>query len=749
MLPAWCVFALGLVGTCLAYWLAEVAAQQDGTQRFDTPAMVAAAGLVFSVLLWAIAWSLARNRAHVAAAADRVRAEIEVRDQLRETEASFRYLFEKNPNPMWVYDCETLQILEVNEAAISHYGWSRDEFLAMTVADLRPAEDVMKLEAYIRSRPPGLQAAGEWRHLVRGGRTIDVDIVSFQLEFQQRKAVLVVARDITESRRAAQALKESEATARGVLDAALDAYVRMDQHGRITEWNRMAEQMFGWHRDEVVGKPLDEILIPPDRREAHRNGLRRYLATGVGSMLNRRVEVEAQRRDGSSLPAEITILEVSTEHGRAFSAFLRDLTDKKQAQAQLLHAQKLEAVGRLTGGVAHDFNNLLTVVMGNLELAAARATADSQLSELIKEALAAGHRGAALTHRLLAFSRQQALQPARTDLNDVVSGMSGMLKRTLGEDIEIEVRLDENLWPELADKSQVESALLNLAINARDAMPEGGKLTIETANATLDAEYADGHEEVTAGDYVMLAVSDTGSGMASDVVERAIEPFFTTKEVGKGSGLGLSMIFGFAKQSNGHLKIYSEPGHGTTVKLYLPRAANERTEVQAASPTTAHTGGDETILVVEDEDAVRKLVIANLRRLGYKTLEAADAVQAREILESDQPIDLLFTDVVLPGGKTGRQLAEEARDFRPSMRVLFTSGYTQNSIRAPGPAGCRRQPVVKALSPRGACTEGQGGASRRVMPKHAISHPSGAVPAQAARTLALPGRRPRGRAELQ
>jgi PAS domain S-box-containing protein len=679
-------------------WTLRFAALPGLLPKRNTPAGVAAGGFIISLLLWAITGSLARNRAQTVAAAARLQADVEVREQvaaqLREAEAGFRYLFEKNPNPMWVYDRETLEILEVNEAATLHYGWSREEFQRMTIANLRPPEDVPRLEAYVRRRPPGLQMSGEWRHLVKDGRIIDVELAGYGLDFRQRQAALVVARDITESKRAAQALKESEASARGVLDAALDAYVRMDQDGRITEWNLMAERVFGWTRDEAMEKPLTEILIPPEQREAHRQGLKRYLATGEGPMLNRRIEVHALRRDGGRLPVEITILAVTTESGKAFGAFLRDLTEKKRAEAQLLHAQKLEAVGRLTGGVAHDFNNLLTVIIGNLELAAPRAAHDPHLAEAIKDALAAGERGAALTYRLLAFSRQQALQPVRTDLNEIVVGMLSLLKRTLGEDIEIEARLGDKLWPELADKSQVENALLNLAINARDAMPEGGKLTIETRNTTLDTEYAAGQEEVMAGDYVMLAVSDTGTGMTPEIAQQAIDPFFTTKEVGKGSGLGLSMIFGFAKQSRGHLKIYSESGHGTTVKLYLPRAQAARQQAPPPELASAEEGGSETVLVVEDEEAVRKLVIANLKRLGYRTLEAADAVQAEAILKGDEPIDLLFTDVILPGGKTGRQLADEGRALRPAMRVLFTSGYTQNSITHQGTL----DPGVKLLS---------------------------------------------------
>jgi len=674
-LPAWLVFAVALCATWAAWYLVRTAGK---------PLIVAGGGFVVSVLLWAIAWSLARNRRQTAAAAAQLEADIRGREdieaQLREAETGFRYLFSKNPNPMWVFDHATLEILEVNEAAVEHYGYPREEFLRMQITDLRPPEDVPQLKSYISRRPPGLKEAGQWRHVMKDGRTIDVEIVSYTLEFRRRASALVVARDVTRSKRAEDALKESEAASRGVLDAALDAYIRMDQAGCITEWNLMAEKTFGWRRNEVLGRPLHELLIPPARREAHRQGLRRFLATGEGPLLNRRVEVNALHRDGREFPVEVTILAVETNQGHIFSAFLRDLTEKKQAEAQLHQAQKMEAVGQLTGGIAHDFNNLLTVIIGNLELAGTQQTRDPFLASCMRQALDAADRGAALTHRLLAFSRQQALQPGRTDLKEVIGEMISLLRRTLGEDIGIEVRLAEDLWPEHADKIQVESALLNLAINARDAMPEGGKLTIEAANVTLDAEYTERNAEVEPGDYVMLAVTDTGTGMPPEVVERAFDPFFTTKDIGRGTGLGLSMIYGFAKQSGGHLKIYSEVGHGTTVKLYLPRATTVQPEVTTRSAEEQENHGKETILAVEDEDAVRKLVVRNLRSMGYVVIDAADAGQAIELLRGDQPVDLLFTDVVLPGGMTGRQLADEARALRPDIRVLFTSGYTQNSI---------------------------------------------------------------------
>jgi CheY-like chemotaxis protein len=329
--------------------------------------------------------------------------------------------------------------------------------------------------------------------------------------------------------------------------------------------------------------------------------------------------------------------------------------------------------------VAHDFNNLLTVVIGSLDLALGRV--QTEMRPVIESSLRAAERGAALVRQLLAFSRRQTLIPEALDFNRLVSGMEDLLRRTLGEHIGIEMKLASELWSALADKGQVESALLNLAVNARDAMPAGGKLTIETGNTHLDKDYAIRNAEVTPGDYVMLAVTDTGTGMPPEVIEHAFEPFFTTKEIGKGSGLGLSMIYGFAKQSGGHLKIYSELGHGTTVRLYLPRLSAE-----AAPATTAlagpadHPRGGETILVVEDDADVRRFVVGQLRDLGYRVLEAADGPSAQTILDSDQSIDLLLTDVVMPGGITGRHLAEEAKQRRPNLKTLYSSGYTENSI---------------------------------------------------------------------
>ena len=340
----------------------------------------------------------------------------------------------------------------------------------------------------------------------------------------------------------------------------------------------------------------------------------------------------------------------------------------------------MEAVGQLTGGVAHDFNNLLTAIIGNLDLLRRRMTDEAEL-HFLDIALRAGHRGAELTQRLLAFSRRQPLSPEPTDVNRRVPDLTELLHRTLGEHIEIETVLAGGLWHAMIDPAQLDSALLNLALNARDAMPDGGKLTIETMNTHLDRSYAETNVDVAAGQYVLVAVSDTGHGMAPGVIEKAFEPFFTTKSEGGGSGLGLSMVYGFIKQSGGHVKIYSEVGHGTTVKLYMPKAGDTAREgVASADFAQALPEGSETIFVVEDDSDVRSYVISALGMLGYDIIDAPDGPQALERLGEISKIDLLLTDVVLPGGMTGPEVAAEVRKRFPEVKVLYTSGYTENAI---------------------------------------------------------------------
>ena len=358
-----------------------------------------------------------------------------------------------------------------------------------------------------------------------------------------------------------------------------------------------------------------------------------------------------------------------------------DITERRRTEQQLSHAVKMEAIGQLTGGLAHDFNNLLTVILGNAEILTEELADAPKLGGLAEIIQTAAERGAELTNQLLAFSRRQALEPKAIDVNKLISGMDKMMRRMIGAHVEIELIRGAGLWSATADPAQLESALLNLAINARDAMGAGGKLTIETCNSHIDETYAATHDEVTPGRYVLISVTDTGTGMTPETMAKAFDPFFSTKEVGKGTGLGLSMVFGFVKQSGGHIKIYSEIGYGTTFKIYLPRAygpadVNEEGIVAASFEPQ----GNETILVVEDTEILREHVLGLLRALDYRAIEASSGKEALEVLRSSARVDLLFTDIVMAGGMNGRELAEQAQLLRPGLKVLYTSGYTENAI---------------------------------------------------------------------
>jgi signal transduction histidine kinase/CheY-like chemotaxis protein len=359
----------------------------------------------------------------------------------------------------------------------------------------------------------------------------------------------------------------------------------------------------------------------------------------------------------------------------------RDMTERLAAEERLRRAQRLEAIGQLTGGVAHDFNNLLAVIIGNLEQLGGDASADPEKAECWADALEAALRGAELTRQLLAFARRQSLNAEVLDINQRVSATISLLRRTLGEQITVETLLAADLWPALADPAQFEAALVNLAINARDAMAAGGRLTIETANAVLDESYARENLEVTPGNYVMIAMSDTGTGMAPDVLARVFEPFFTTKGPGKGTGLGLSMVYGFLRQSHGHIKVYSEVGHGTTVRLYLPQSTSGEAKTDVDQPAVFDSAKrNQTVLVVEDNAKVRKVVAQQLHELGYNVIEAENGEAALEVLRRGDAVDLLFTDVVMPG-MSGSDLAAAARVVRPGIKVLFTTGFAKASLQ--------------------------------------------------------------------
>ncbi len=431
-------------------------------------------------------------------------------------------------------------------------------------------------------------------------------------------------------------------------------------------------------RGTTLGTVYLRSFTEPMARRVQRYGLIALLVTMVSVVV---AVLAVTHRALSRAHAELA------EHAAELATVNLDLEtqigQREKVEEALRQAQKMEAIGQLTGGVAHDFNNLLQVILGNLERLAPRLRgtgADDELRRLIDAASRAAARAATLTQRLLAFSRRQPLMPTTLDVNRLVVGMSELISRTLGEAIRTETLLSGNVWRVSADENQLESALLNLAVNARDAMPSGGRLTIETRNVTLDEAYARSQDGVQPGDHVQIAVTDTGAGMTKDVVERAFDPFFTTKGIGQGTGLGLSQVYGFVRQSGGHVRIYSEPGHGTTVKLYLPRqgamAARETTPMPASVPRGVNT---ETILVVEDEPDVRVFARDTLRGLGYAVREAGDGKAALEIIEREPQVRLLLTDIGLPGGLDGRELADEVRRRRPDLKVVFTTGYARDA----------------------------------------------------------------------
>jgi two-component system cell cycle sensor histidine kinase/response regulator CckA len=462
------------------------------------------------------------------------------------SEERYRLLFEANPLPMWVYDADTLRFLAVNEAAVRAYGYTRSEFLAMTIAEIRPREDVEALLSDLRERGgPGSSVPGTWRHRRKDGTLIDVEITAGRVIFEGRPAALVLAHDVTERLR------------------------------------------------------LEE---------------------------------------------------------------------------RLAQAEKMEAIGRLAGGVAHDFNNLLTVISGYAEILLARPGIEGR--EQLSEIAHAAEQAAGLTRSLLAFSRRQVLHPRVLDVNEIVAGMEPIVRRIIGDDVSVGVRLAPGLSPVEADWAQLERVILNLAANARDAMPEGGRLTIETADVDLDGEYVRSRGEGTPGPNVLLAVSDTGVGMSEDVLRHLFEPFFTTKDPGAGTGLGLATVFGVVKQSGGSIYVYSEEDRGTTFKIYLP-AAQQDVELEPVAIDGASERGSETIMLVEDDERVRELVRLMLESNGYRVLAVAGAEEAERVCTQD--VDLLLTDVVMPG-VNGRVLAERLSETAPTMRILFMSGYSDEAV---------------------------------------------------------------------
>jgi PAS domain S-box-containing protein len=561
------------------------------------------------------------------------------------------------------------------------YGWSAEEAIGRISHELLATEFPIPLPEILAE----LRKAGEWKgelvHTHRDGNRV---VVASQWALHrdgngEPKSIVKLDWDVTEARRAQSMVSEREARLRSILETAPDAIITIDERGIVQSFSAAAERLFGYAPGEVIGRNV-KMLMPAPHRENHDGYLARYLRTGEKRIIGIGRQVEAQRKDGTIFPMQLAVGEVKLGDAHIFSGFITDLTMRVKMEQDLRQAQKMEAIGQLTGGVAHDFNNLLTVISGNLEMLEVRLK-NAEHRELLKEAQEASQLGADLAKRLLAFGRRQSLNPKPIDLKSLVGGMVDLLRRSLGGMVQIETRLAEGLPMIMVDPGRVENALLNLAVNARDAMPKGGQLVIETARAEIDQDYAAAYPDVVPGNYVTLAVTDTGTGMAPEIRQRAFEPFYTTKGPGAGSGLGLSMVYGFVKQSGGHVQLYSEVGHGTTVRLYLPaRDADAIVMERRGAASVPRAASGETVLVVEDDPRVRRVSVRRLKELGYAVIEADGGPAALLELGREAPIDLLFTDIVMSRGMTGVDLAHEARRRRPELKILFTSGYAEPAV---------------------------------------------------------------------
>ncbi|WP_213286558.1 PAS domain S-box protein [Bradyrhizobium sp. sGM-13] len=492
-------------------------------------------------------------------------------------------------------------------------------------------------------------------------------------------ADLADGRNGAEEGRADQTLIDSE-MAQAIIEGSLDAFVQTDERCVILGWSPHAEALMGWTRTEAIGRSVDELVFPESQRTVHRQWIDRFLSEAAGDAVGGRYETLLLHKDGREFFAEVSLTALRRGEGYVINAFIRDITAKRAAEEQLFRTQKMESVGQLTGGIAHDFNNVLTVITGTIEILADGVKHDPALASIARMIGDAADRASQLTASLLAFARKQPLRPRETDVNALVEEVVQLLEPTLGRQIQIETALSDQVWPALVDGSQLSSALVNLAINARDAMPDGGRLLFRTGNLTRGEHDAD-MGGLGAGAYVVIEVIDAGAGIPPAIRDRIFEPFFSTKQFGVGTGLGLSMVFGFAKQSGGSVVVESEEGKGACFRILLPKADTEPSDALDASDAPPEAdgelrGGTETILCVEDDDVVRAHVVGRLESLGYKVIAAASAAQALELVNSGAAFDLLFTDIVMPGAINGRQLAEEVAKLRRPLRVLYTSGHT-------------------------------------------------------------------------
>jgi two-component system cell cycle sensor histidine kinase/response regulator CckA len=622
-------------------------------------------------------------------------------EALRSSEARYRLFFEDNPLPGWLFDLKSLRFLDVNHAAIEHYGYSRDEFLSMTLLDIRPPSEVAALLKSTSGLTPGADQRGRRKHKKKNGEIIDAEIISHVLEGAE-PAVFTLAHDVTDRLRRETEIREATERLSLALAASRTGVWTWDAVDDHMAWDANTHQIHGIEPGAFGGKFADflNVIHPEDRDK-----IAASVATAGEGPAELAVEFRTVWPDDS--------VHFVAARGRAFFDHTRglirvtgvsqDVTEQHKLTEQLRQAQKMEAIGQLAGGIAHDFNNVLNVILGYSKLLLSNSTPHDPAYRRLDEIRKAGERAAALTQQLLAFSRKQVLQPRVVSLGDTLTEMEQMVQRIIGEHIKVITQIDEGLGQVKIDPTQAHQVILNLVVNARDAMPDGGTLTMEVSNAELDESSARAHG-LAAGRYVMLAVSDNGSGMTPEIRQRVFEPFFTTKGTGQGTGLGLATVYGIVQQSEGHIWLYSEPGIGTTFKIFLPRV-DEPMEARVPEPIVEIARGEETILVVEDDPAVRGLVEEILRPVGYNVIVAENGeVAVRAAQAHKGKIDLLLTDVVMPimGGK---EVADRLAALRPGIKVLFMSGYTGNAIAQHGTLDPDVAFIQKPFTPESLCAK--------------------------------------------
>lgn len=616
---------------------------------------------------------------------------VEATESLRKSEARYRQLVDMLPTAIFVHGEN--RILFGNVAFARLFGANEiSELLGRSPFELvHPScYDLLRRRQEELERTGSSVAGCDMLGVRVDGKVVPVHVVAASVEGYGKRATLVALTDLTERERAIALL-------RSVLDSVGDAIVTTNVRGIVTSANRATERLFGYRVEELIGKNVS-LLMPENHQREHDRYIADYVRTRIPRVIGIGREVEGRRKDGTSFPAELTISEFVRDGEQEFTGVLRDITARRQLEEQFRQAQKMEAVGRLAGGVAHDFNNLLTVINGYSELVLSELPLEHDSRGALVAIRDAGDRASRLTEQLLAFSRKSMVEIKLVELNELVLESAKLLRRLIGEDITLTVKTEQKPMFVMIDPGQLEQVFMNLVVNARDAMPTGGALTIETRNVVLNRRIDPVQADLPDGEYASLSVTDTGSGMTSDVRERAFEPFFTTKGIGKGTGLGLSVVHGIVQQAGGAIRVDSRISEGTSFQILLP-AVNDSVPVSAPLEPSIVPRGDETILVVEDEDAVRKLVRVALEGQGYTVLTASNAKEGlAQLLAHSKPIDLLLTDVIMPEA-SGSELAATLRKTQPDLRVLLMSGYTNDALDRHGLEGTADQLIQKPFSP--------------------------------------------------